>query len=117
MRGSSSTSGGGAMLAATSAVPSAGQKPASFGYTRWHFGQLFNAPSLCSASSLRSLGHLRSRGGERYIIDDAVARWALLENGLASQPVKELGRQGHVARFAGAVGRLGDAGPALLPNH
>jgi hypothetical protein len=41
MRGSSADGATGAMLAAVRAVPSAGQKPASFGKLRWQTGQLF----------------------------------------------------------------------------
>ena len=41
MRGSSAEGATGAILAAVSGVPSAGQNPASFGNVRWHVGQLF----------------------------------------------------------------------------
>src|SRR5579875_1433872 len=62
MRGSSVDGAIGAMLAAASGVPSAGQKPASFGNTRWQIGQLFMSAARARRTSVRAY---RARASER----------------------------------------------------
>ena len=120
-----------------------GRSPRRSGTTRWHVGQLFIGSAArtprTSLSSVPAGAEVRvtcraglAGGGTTPVqpaaqlragapaaacgdveVDDAVARGALLEHGLAAQTVEELRGQGHVAGLAGAVGRLRDGGPAL----
>ena len=71
--------------------------------------------SVQLATRLSSRGASAQRRSRE--VDDAVARRALLEDGLAAQAVEQLRRQGHVAGLAGAVGRLRDGRAALGADH
>src|SRR5215472_14962039 len=110
MRGSSEVGEMGTMLEKVSGVPSSGQNPASFGYERWHLGQLFIAPSSYAQFAALSWIRLRLRRDE---VDEPVAAWTLLQHRFAAQSVEQLRRQRHVARLARPVRRLRDA-DALL---
>src|SRR5580658_442005 len=120
MRASSADGATGAMLAAVSAVPSAGQKPASFGNTRWHCGQLFiseptRGPSVETSASFGGRGRYGGLGSHE--VDDSMTGGALLEDWLAAEAMKELWRKRHVTGVARAVDGLGYRGAALRADH
>jgi hypothetical protein len=123
IRASSADGAIGAMLAAVSAVPSAGQKPASSANTRWHVGQLFmqgrprrvTAPGYRGLSSVRSLDFAFAR--EAALGDTtALAAWRGARTKTCTYVVRKIRRRSSRAR--GGSGRaLGPTRPPEAVGH